>query len=167
MGEGGGRRRVGQVVCRHVDGLHRGDRSTLGGGVVDEQQHVLVLFVAEIFGGGQSSQRDAQTRARWLVHLAIDQGDFRFGKVLGIDDLRLLHFVPEVIAFTSPLTDAGEHRETTVVQGDVIDELHDDDGLTDSGTAEESDLTALAVGLEKIDDFDAGFEDFGFGVLIF
>ena len=75
--------------------------------------------------------------------------------------------MPEVIAFTSPLTDAGEHRETTVVQGDVIDELHDDDGLTDSGTAEESDLTALAVGLEKIDDFDAGFEDFGFGVLIF
>ena len=54
-----------------------------------------------------------------------------------------------------------------MVQGDVIDELHDDDGLTDSGTAEESDLTALAVGLEKIDDFDAGFEDFGFGVLIF
>jgi len=54
-----------------------------------------------------------------------------------------------------------------MVQGDVVDELHDDDGLTDSGAAEETDLAALAVRFEKIDDFDAGFEDFGLGVLIF
>ena len=32
MGEGGGRRRVGQVVGRHVDRLHRSDRALLGGG---------------------------------------------------------------------------------------------------------------------------------------
>ena len=32
MGEGGGRRRVGQVVGRHVDRLHRGDRALLRGG---------------------------------------------------------------------------------------------------------------------------------------
>ena len=88
-------------------------------------------------------------------------------KSFGIDDLRFLHFVPEVVAFTGPLTDAGEHRESSVVQGNVVDELHDDDGLADTGAAEEADLAALAVGLEKIDDFDAGFEDFGFGVLIF
>ena len=54
-----------------------------------------------------------------------------------------------------------------MVQGDVVDELHDDDGLADSGAAEEADLAALAVRLEKIDDLDAGFEDFGLGVLIF
>src|SRR5665647_2205338 len=32
VGEGGRRRRVGEVVGRHVDGLHRGDRAALGGG---------------------------------------------------------------------------------------------------------------------------------------
>ena len=32
MGEGGGGRRVGQVVGGHVDRLHRGDRALLGGG---------------------------------------------------------------------------------------------------------------------------------------
>ena len=32
VGEGGGRRRVGQVVGRHVDRLHRGDRALVGGG---------------------------------------------------------------------------------------------------------------------------------------
>ena len=30
--EGGGRSRVGQVVGRHIDGLHRSDRPLLGGG---------------------------------------------------------------------------------------------------------------------------------------
>ena len=110
---------------------------------------------------------DAQTGAGWLVHLAIDQRGFGLGEVVRIDDFRLLHFVPEVVAFTGPLTDAGEHGESTVVQGDIVDELHDDDGLADSGAAEEADLAALAVGFEKIDDFDAGFEDFGLGVLIF
>ena len=32
MGERGRRRRIGQVVGRHVDRLHRGDRALLGGG---------------------------------------------------------------------------------------------------------------------------------------
>ena len=82
------RRRIGQVVRRHINGLERGDRALLGGrdaflqvthfrgerglvtdrtgrtpqqrgnfrtglreteNVVDEQKHVLVLFVTEIF----------------------------------------------------------------------------------------------------------------------
>ena len=32
VGKGRRRRRVGEVVCRHVDRLHRGDRTILGGG---------------------------------------------------------------------------------------------------------------------------------------
>ena len=114
--ERGGRRRVGQVVRRHVHRLERSDRTLLGRGdaflqvahfrgerrlvtdgaggaaeqrghfgaglretenVVDEQQHVLVFFVAEIFGHGEAGQRDAQTRAGRLVHLAVHQSDFR------------------------------------------------------------------------------------------
>lgn len=34
MGEGGGRGGVGQVICRHVDSLHGGDRAFLGGSTV-------------------------------------------------------------------------------------------------------------------------------------
>ena len=115
--EGCGRRRVGQIVRGHIDGLKRRDGAFLGrsdsflqiahfrgerrlitdgaGGaaqqrrnfgaglgeaedVIDEQQHVLVLFVAEILGDGQAGEGDAQARARRFVHLPIDQGDFRF-----------------------------------------------------------------------------------------
>ncbi len=113
VGEGGGRRRVGQVVGGHVDGLHRGDRALVGRGdallqiahlggqgrliahrrgdaaqqrrhfraglgeaedVVDEEQHVLALLVAEVLGLGQAGQGDAGAGARRLVHLAVDQG---------------------------------------------------------------------------------------------
>ena len=42
--------------------------------VVDEQQHVLVLYIAEVFRHGQSGQSHAQTGARGLVHLAEYQG---------------------------------------------------------------------------------------------
>ena len=109
-----GRRRVGDVVGRHVDRLHRRDRAVarrgdallqvahlrrerrlvthrarhaaeqrghFGAGlreaedVVDEHEHVGVLLVAEVLGDGEARQADAQTRARRLVHLAVDQRD--------------------------------------------------------------------------------------------
>ena len=112
VGERGGRRRVGEVVGGHVDGLHRGDRALVGRGdpllqvahlggqrrlvadgarhaaeerrhlgaglgeaedVVDEEQHVLVLDVAEVLGDGEPGEPDAEPRARRLVHLAVDQ----------------------------------------------------------------------------------------------
>ena len=75
--------------------------------------------------------------------------------------------MPEVVAFTGPFTDTGEHGEPAVVQCNIVDELHDDDGLADTGAAEESDLAALAVRLKQIDDLDPGLQDFGPGFLIF
>jgi hypothetical protein len=57
--------------------------------------------------------------------------------------------MPEVVAFTSPLADTREDRETTVVQRNVVDQLHNDDGLADSGTAEETDLAALLYGSRR------------------
>ena len=44
--------------------------------------------------------------------------------------------------------------------GDVVDELHDEHGLAHTGTAEETDLATLAVGLEQVNHLDTGIEDF-------
>ncbi len=53
---------------RHLGaGLHEAED------VVDEQQHVLVLHVAEVLGHRQRRQGDAQADSRRLVHLAEDQ----------------------------------------------------------------------------------------------
>ena len=40
--------------------------------------------------------------------------------------------------------------------GDVVDELHDEDGLADTGAAEQAGLAALDVQGQQIDDLDAG-----------
>ena len=45
--------------------------------VVDEEQHVLVVLVAEILGHGERGERDAETGAGRLVHLAVAKRDLR------------------------------------------------------------------------------------------
>ena len=93
--------------------------------VVDEEQHVLALFVAEILGLGEAGQRDPGTGAGRLVHLAVDQGAARaFGgtAVLARIDvhLGLDHLVVHVVAFAAALADAREHRIAAVVQAMLL-----------------------------------------------
>ena len=75
-----------------------------------------------------------------------------------IDNAGFLHFEPQVVAFAGALAHAGEHRHAAVLHGDVVDQLHDDDGLADAGAAEQADLAAAEVGLDQVDDLDAGLE---------
>ena len=121
--------------------------------VVDEEQHVLALLVTEVLGNSQSGQGNTGTGARGLVHLSVHQGDLG-GLVLEGDDTTLNHLVVQIVALPGPLTDTGEHRETTVSLGDVVNQLHDKHSLADSGTAEETNLTSLTVGGEQVDNLD-------------
>ena len=50
--------------------------------------------------------------------------------------------------------------------GNVVDQLHDDDGFADAGPAKQADLAALHVGLNEIDHLDAGFEHLRFRRLL-
>ncbi len=197
VGKGGGGRRVGQVIRRHVHGLERGDRAGARRGdallqaahfvsqrrlvahrgrhpaqqrghfgtgqgvtvdVVDEQQHVAA-FVTEVLSHGQTGQRDAQTVAGRLVHLAVDQRDL-------VQHAAFFHLVIEVVAFTGPLTHACEHRETGVRHRDVADQLHQRHGLAHAGAAEQADLAALGDRHDQVDHLDAGFENLDRGRLI-
>ena len=54
-----------------------------------------------------------------------------------------------------------------MLHGDVVDELHDDDGLADAGAAEQADLAAPQVRLEQVDDLDARLEHLQLGRLLF
>jgi peptide chain release factor 1 len=74
--------------------------------------------------------------------------------------------VIEVVALAGALADAGEDRIAAMRLGDVVDQLHDDDGLADAGAAEQPDLAALGIWRQQIDDFDAGDEDLGLGRLV-
>ena len=188
-----GRRRVGEVVRRDVDGLDRGDRALAGRrdpllqlahlglqrrlvahlrghaaqqrgdlragldeaeDVVDEEEHVLPLLVAEVLRHREAGQRDAHARAGRLVHLA--EHEHRL-----VDDARLGHLQPEVVALARALADAAEGGQAAVLLGEVVDELLDDHRLADAGAAEQADLAALGVGREQVDDLDAGLEHLG------
>ena len=199
MRERGGRRGVGQVVRRHINGLETRDRTFLRRGdaflevahfggerglithgarraaqqrghfraglreaenVVNEQQHVLVFFVAEIFRDREAGQGHAQTRAGRLVHLAVNQRDFGSAEVVLLDDVGLGHFVVKVVALARPLAHAGEHRNAAVHLGDVVDEFHDDDGLAHAGAAERADFAALEERADEVNDLDARWSTF-------
>ncbi len=72
----------------------------------------------------------------------------------------------KIVAFAGTFPHPGEHGETTVLLGDVIDELKDDDRLADARATERTDLAALGEGADQIDDLDAGLENVRLHVLI-
>ena len=148
---------------------HFGARLGEAEDVVDEEQHVLAL-VAEIFGDGETGERDAHARARRLVHLAEDEGAFRLHGRVGIVrigvDVGLDELVIEVVAFAGALANAREHRIAAMGLGDVVDELLNQHRLADARAAEETDLAALGVGRKQVDDLDAGDQNLRFGRLL-
>ena len=91
-----------------------------------------------------------------LVHLAVDQRDLRRAEVVLVDDARRRHLVIEVVPLARALADAREHRHAAVELRDVVDQLHDDDGLAHAGAAERADLAPLEERADQVDDLDAG-----------
>jgi hypothetical protein len=62
--------------------------------------------------------------------------------------------VVKIISFTGTLSNTSENRVTSVVHGNVVNKFHDNDGLTDTGTSEESNLSSLGVRGQKINNLD-------------
>jgi len=57
-----------------------------------------------------------------------------------LEDARLLHLEPEVVALARALADAAERRQARGLLGDLRMELLDENGLADAGAAEQADL---------------------------
>ena len=124
--------------------------------VVDEEQNVAA-FVAEFFRHGQAGQRHAQTVAGRFVHLAEHHRHFGFGQMSSWIT-PASNFVVEVVAFTGTLTHTGEHRQTAVLLGDVVDQFQHVHGLAHTRAAEQADLAALGERANQVDHLDAGFQ---------
>ena len=162
-GERGGRRgwgvreAMGAGVSRGGRGApeqrrHLGARLREAEDVVDEEEHVLALDVAEVLGDGERGERDARARAGGLVHLAVHERGLR--AALEVDHTGVHHLVVQVVALARALADAGEDGEAAVRLRDVVDQLHDHHRLPHPRAAEEADLAALGVGLDQIDHLD-------------
>ena len=71
-----------------------------------------------------------------------------------------LHFEPEIVAFARALAHAGEHRNAAVLHGDVVDQLLMMTVLPTPAPPNRPILPPRRIGLEQIDDLDAGLEHF-------
>merc|ERR1719474_2630697 len=126
--------------------------------VVDEEQHVLALLVTEVLGNSQSGEGNTGTGTRGLVHLSVHQGDLG-GLVLEGDNTTLNHLVVQIVALPGPLADTGEHGETTVSLGNVVNQLHDKHSLADTSATEKTNFTSLTVRGKQVDDLDTSDKD--------
>lgn len=125
---------------------------------------ILTLLVTEVLGNGETSKGDTGTGTWGLVHLTEDKGDL--GLAIKLNDGGLLHLVVQIVTLTGSLTDTGEDGVTTVSLSDVVDELLNEHGLTDTGTTEETNLSTTGVRGEEIDDLDTGGQNLGRGRLL-
>jgi len=132
-------------------------------GSTSEQLTILAL-VTELLGDGETSKGDTGTGSRGLVHLTEDKGDL--GLAIKLNDGGLLHLVVQIVTLTGTLADTGEDGVTTVGLCDVVDQLLNEDGLADTGTTEETNLSTTGVGSEKVDDLDTSNENLGGGRLL-
>ena len=72
----------------------------------------------------------------------------------------LVHFVPEVIALTAALADAGEDGIAAVLRCDVVNEFLNEHRFADACAAEQTNLAALWIRLQQVDDLDACLQQF-------
>ena len=72
------------------------------------------------------------------------------------DDTGLDHFVIQIVTLPGSFTNSCEDGVTTMSLSDVVDELLNNDCLSDSGTSKESDFTSSGIGSKHINDFDTG-----------
>ena len=70
------------------------------------------------------------------------------------------HFSKQVVTFTCTFPYSCKHGKTIVLLGNVVDEFHDENGLTYSSTTEQTDFTPFGIRFQQVDDFDSGKQDF-------
>ena len=106
----------------------------------------------EVLRHGQAGLGHAHTGSWGLVHLTKDQRGL-------VQNTGGVHLAPEVTALTGALADTGKDGVAAVLGGHVVNQLLDQDGLADTGTAKQADLAALGIGGQQVDDLDARFQD--------
>ena len=133
-------------------GRHLGTGQHIPEDVVDEEEDIGALLIAEVLGHGEAGESNPGTSTGGLVHLTKDQRG-------PIEDSGLLHVAVEVATLAGALPDPGEDRVAAVLLGDVADHLVDDHRLAHTRAAEEADLGPLGEGADQVDDLEPGLQD--------
>ena len=127
----GGERRLVADARRHAPEqarhLHAGLHVAVH--VVDDEEHVAPLDVAEVLGDRERGEADEEARTGRLLHLAEDQHG-------AIHDAAPSQLLPELEPLARALADSGEDRDARERLDGVVDELREHHGLADARAAE-------------------------------
>ena len=72
----------------------------------------------------------------------------------------------QVVTLTGTLTNTAEHRNTTMMHGNVVNHFHHNNGLAAAGAAEESHFAAAGKWDEQVNNFNACLKHVDFGILL-
>ena len=121
--------------------------------IIDKEKHVLAFHITEVFSDCQTSKGNTHTCSWWLIHLTKYHGCF-------LNNTWFFHFPVKVVPLTSTFPNTSKHWNTTVFLGNVVNQFLDQDGFTNSGTTEKSNLTTFKVRGKKVDNLNPCFKDF-------
>lgn len=120
--------------------------------IIDKEQNVSIFLVSEILGDCKPSQTDSGSGTRWLVHLSVYESCSAF--FVEIDDSEGLHFFVQIVTFSGSLSDPCENRISSVGCGDVVNQFHDKDCFSDSGSSEKTNFSSSGIWGQEVDHFN-------------
>jgi len=115
--------------------------------VVDEQQHVLAVLVAEVLGGRERRERHAEACAggSFICRRRAPSSTAPCCRPAASNPACRARDRP----LACPFAHSPEDRHAAVLLRDVVDEFHDENGLADARASEEPDLPAAPVGARR------------------
>ena len=118
-----------------------------------------MLFITEVFCHCQTRLCNTHTGPRRFVHLT----EYQSGLA---DNAGFFHFVPEVVPFSGTLADTRKNRVAAVFGCNISDQFLNQNGFTNTSTAEQTNLTALCIRCKQVDNLDTSFQNFNNRALI-
>ncbi len=124
--------------------------------VVNEDQHIALLFVAEVFGDCHACQGHAQAGTGRLVHLAEHHRGL-------VNNAALVKVAQQVVTLAAALAHAAEDGVALALLGHVVDQLGQRHRLAGACAAEQPHLATLGEGSDQVNNLDASLEHPRFG----
>ena len=125
--------------------------------IVDKQKHILFLLIPQILSQCKTTVDGMGTGCGVVTHLSKYHGHL-------IQKSCLCHLVIQLTALTGTLTDTDKDRVGTQSLVYVMDQLFNQYGFSDTGTAQKTHLKALSHRCKEIQHLDAGPEDLSIGI---
>lgn len=111
--------------------------------IIYEQKNISLFFVSEILSQRETRQSNSRSRAWRLIHLSHYQSGATFS--IQINNTELLHFLIQIVTFSSSFSYSSENRETSVHLRHIVNQFHDQNRFSHSRASEQANLSSFNI----------------------